>query len=174
MFNWYKRLDAKLKERLAGVDLFKLYPNYFISKVPFQIAAYLIIILSFGVWAGSGFNLAHVNISCPSTNPTPCLNPVYECPRVDHLRQTSDNPEVFNYPGNITFYDGVKCQVVPRWICEQVPCNKEYLMPGESYGLQSNPYKIVIAFDIMFILLAFGVNHLLYQRKRIQWEDRQN
>jgi hypothetical protein len=166
MFEWYKRIDDHLKNKLSGVNLFKLYPNYFISKVPFQIAAALILILSFGVWAGSGFNLAYVNISCPTTNPTPCLNPVYVCPYTDMLNSS--------YINGYFWHNDVRCNTVPSWVCEQVPCDKPYLMQGESYGAKSNPYKLALTFDFLFIFLAFAFNHLLYMRTKLKCQDRQN
>ena len=159
MFEWYKRIDEHLKNKLSGVNLFKLYPNYFISKVPFQFAAALILILSFGVWAASGFNLAYVNISCPSSSLTPCLNPVYVCPATDMLNS--------NYGNGYFWHDGVRCNTVPAWLCDQVPCDKPYLMPGESYGANSNLFNFILMLDVFFICIAFAINHLLYMRTKL-------
>lgn len=157
MFKWWKETNEKLKLKLSNINLLKLYPNYFVSKLPFQIAFFFILLVILMGWAISGFNLAFVSISCPASSPLPCHNPVYVCPQ---------NAVNLTMVGSHMFNDGMRCNDVPTWICDKVPCDKRYLQPGEKYGDNELIFNVIIRTILFFIFLPFLINHLLYLRKK--------
>jgi len=153
MFEWWKQADKKLKQKLSKVNLFNKYPNYFISKRPFQICFIAILFVILMGWAAIGFNLAYISISCPASSPLPCHNPVYVCSGMAMLNSTYHDGHFWN--------DGLRCNVIPDWICERVPCDKRYLQPGEKYGDDARIFTNTLYMIFILIILAFVINHYL-------------
>jgi hypothetical protein len=150
-----KELDKKLEDKFKA---FKVFPVGYVNKFFFRAAAVFIFLMFVSVYVDNGYSFNSVYISCPDYKYQPCLNPVYVCPRVAEMAKTDPT---FYYPGNITFFDGLKCNTVPKWVCDKVPCDKEYLQPGEHYG-RNLPFNFLMGFSLFIILSAFALNHVYY------------
>ena len=168
-----RKLLRKLKNTqiLPEIDLSKRLPNYIINKWIFRF--FLLIIGLILIYDISNYGLVSVSISCPSHSPEPCKNVYYVCP------PTENNLLII---GNITFNEEdlknisppKNCQISQsKYICEDVPCNLEYLKPGEYYGRTDFMFKYGKYLIIGLFLFSFLVNHLYfiikYKKFKPEW-----
>lgn len=134
---------------LDKIDLKKKYPGYFnvwIIRSAFIFIALLGII---SLFANQG-QLTSYWAECPSDRLEPCLNPLYQCNETEVFHQ-----EVCAY------HKDNFCAM------HEEMCTTRYIQPGQTIGKQ--PSFLFANFNMIslgIILLAFGINHLVWERKR--------
>lgn len=145
-----KNLDKKSKELQNKLDLKKKFPGYFNMWIFRCAFIFLLVVFCFGVYI-DGFS-PEPYYTCPEGGPR-CENILYWC------------TQEYNILMDMKIQDcGDAEYICNKW---EYLCTFEYLLPGESVGHKPS-FISAHTVDIFFvtIIFAFGLNHLLYRRKR--------
>jgi len=141
------------KFNIKDLDLSKRFPNYF-TKWIFRGAIIMMIIVFCYILYLEDFNLSktnHAYIECASSQP--CINPFYEC------KQRENDTSLFIYT------DIMNCDQYNSLEVEKEFYQIQYISPGEIIG-EKPKYDFVYYLYGLIIILAFGLNHILYLIRR--------
>jgi len=126
-----------VKEFFEKLDLTKKHPDYFRRGI-FRVAIYFYLFITILVLTQNGFDLNKIVVSCPINSYTDCENPLYTIYRYDDF--CMENP---------------------------IMCEEQYLRPGEVIEMQKEGiYDYYSFFAVGSLVGAFGLNHLLYLRRK--------
>lgn len=141
----YKELDAKFEER-NPLNLKRKFPTY-INRPVFRIAFLVVLALIITDFCLNGYSFTRVSIACPEDYAVPCVNPFYR-----------------KEPTNL--YTPIETSSYIKNVCGQVPCDKKYLQPGESYGRDDFLANHGVGFIFLIFIFALLVNHVIYLTRK--------
>lgn len=146
------------------IDLNKKYPGYF-KKIVFRTSIIIMLLMLVVVFVSNGYTLRFVYAECSKDSFLKCPNPFYVCPEKESVESFNIN---LNYTGendNCIFKETINKHKL-NMVCEGGGCDLKYLSPGQSIGQKPNFLaKKFNSLVFLIVLLAFGVNHIIYKWK---------
>lgn len=144
---------TRLKKLKNSLNFGNRYKDYINKNVFRGLIIFLFLVLLIGILTEG--TTTKITVSCPDGNVN-CINMVYKC-------KTELNKDSVDYYLN-------DCQQYEDIDCRDNICTTPYLKPGQTIGDNSIIIRNYSSITLFSILIAFGINHLIYiRRKEKRW-----